>query len=144
MNGGGVAERGVLTELARLARQTVYHRVVLDVGPGAESDRRAVGTDHAAEPDARPLGHLDVADDLGIRRDKDVVGEPRRPAAHFTNWHIPPSAPIGEQGAYGLLLPHVLDNFRPRADLDARERLSPAENRCPQLHLLTATVSFQW
>ena len=51
---------------------------VLDVRPRADADRADVAAKHGAEPDARLVAELDVADDRRVRRDEHVAAEPRR------------------------------------------------------------------
>src|SRR6476661_8052018 len=55
----------------------VADRAVLEVAVLADQDRRVVGTDDGAEPDAGASAKLDVADEVGRWRRPGAVAEPR-------------------------------------------------------------------
>ena len=52
----------------RQAGVAVADRAVLDIAVLADEDRRVVGADDGAEPDAGPLAQPDVADEVGRGR----------------------------------------------------------------------------
>src|SRR5579872_2975600 len=62
------------------ARRDVDDGVVLDVGARPDLDERVVATQDGAEPDARVVGQMDVADDRARFRD-EYAGADRRPHA---------------------------------------------------------------
>src|SRR6185312_229674 len=58
----------------------MHDGAVLDVGIGADADRRDVAAQHAAEPDIGMGVYLGIADDHGCRGQPGLAGNPRRGA----------------------------------------------------------------
>jgi len=59
------------------ARCNVHHRAVLQVGVLADPDVGPIAAQDDAEPDARVVGDLDIADQRGVGRDEGELAVAR-------------------------------------------------------------------
>src|SRR5271154_6728227 len=76
-----VPDRAILPDIHGKAHVGMQHRILLNVGAGAEENPLVVAAQRRAEPDAAVVAQHYVADDVGVGRDPESVRRrQRRPA----------------------------------------------------------------
>jgi hypothetical protein len=68
-----VADGAIFPDRQRAALIGVHHRVFLHIGPLANADHLVIAAQGRAEPDRRAAFQHDLANDIGVRCDPEIL-----------------------------------------------------------------------